>query len=592
MRFRTPSLCFPVLIFFFLLSACRDAPKLPAVVEDTVVNVRLGADARGLNFLLNYDASALQVMRQISLPLVDFDATTYQMKPLLIKTLPSKKAVTEGKYAGLAAYKYEILEEAVWDDGTPITGKDYQFTIKAIYNPNYASPYPSFFSFLKAVEIDATNPKIFTIYADKYVMAEPVLGNFTLLPAHQLDPKNSYDAFSLEDLRAKENKEKLSTNASLKEVAQLFTSPKNMGQDGEMSGSGPYKLQKWETGQSLTLVKKENWWGDALADKYPMLKAAPKKIVYKIIPDFNAVTSLMRNGEIDLAGSVSADDFKQLEKDAFFKENYNFHAPAMFGHGMVIMNGSLPKLTDKKVRRAIAHLINLEEVFETVYLGEANPVNTLIHPSKPYYHKKLAPITYNIEKAKTLLQEAGWSDSNNNGVVDKQLNGELVELNLKISYFSASKNASNTAQIFKENAKPAGVNIELTPLEGRPLQLGWRQKTFELSIKGSGGYPFNQDPHQQWHTTGASNYFSFGNAESDAVIEEIQQTIEDDKLAALYIKLQEMVYDEQPVIFVNTPTNHIIASKKFGTIRTGAISPGFAVNELALQTVPISINNN
>ena len=138
---RNPSILFASLIFLFLLSACRNEPKLPLIAVDTTVNIRIASEPRGLNFLLNLDAQAITVMRQIALPLADFNAKTYEAEPILLKTLPIGKEITEGPDAGLVAYTFDLLEEAVWDDGTPITAKDFVFTVKATFNPHYRSPY-------------------------------------------------------------------------------------------------------------------------------------------------------------------------------------------------------------------------------------------------------------------------------------------------------------------------------------------------------------------------------------------------------------------------------------------------------------------
>lgn len=589
---RNHSILFVSLIFIFLLSACRNEPKLSPVAVDTTVNIRISSEPRGLNFLLNSDGQAITIMRQMALPLADFNAKTFKLEPVLVKSVPTTTEITEGPDAGLVAYTFDLLEQAVWDDGTPMTAKDFIFTIKATFNPHYKSPYPSQFLSIKKIEIDPGSDKKFTIYSDKYVIGKETLSNFTLLPTHLFDPENIYAGYPLKELQDPANKERYSTDEQLKKVAAILSSPKNMGQDGELSGSGPYKLKEWKTGESIVLEKKENWWGDALSNQYPKLKATPKKIVYKVIPDFNATISLMRNGEIDIVNNAEVRDITRLKEDDFFKENFNFYAPSMFKHAFIMLNTLNPKLSDRNVRRALAHLLDLNEISNAIYMGEDNVVVTPIHPSKSYYHKGLAPIDYNIEKAKTLLQEAGWSDTNNNGTVDKIINGELTELNLEYSYPGSSKNSGDIGQLLKEAAQPAGVNITLTPMEVRPYLTSAGNKTFELAPLGSSWYPFYEDFEQRWDSQSPRNYYSFGTAESDKLIETINKTIDPEKLTELYMRFQEIVYEEQPVIFFHTGVNHIMVNKKFGSINTSQISPGYFVNELSMTNVPITINNN
>jgi len=584
-----------IYLFFALIiccTACRTDPKVPVVLEDTVVNMRVSGDPLGLNYLLNYDGTATLVMRQLFLPLMDFNPASYELEPILVKGQPVIKEITEGTDKGLLSYTFELNEAATWGDGTPITAKDVAFTLKAIYNPHYTTPYTSYFMFVKRVEIAENNPKGFTIFAEKNNTALPNIGNVSVLPAHILDPNNVYTNYSLAGLKDPKNKEKYSTDPQLKAVAEIFTSPKNMGREGELNGSGPYKLSKWETGKALTIVKKDNWWGDALAKNNRMLEAKPKKIVYKIIPDLNATLSLMRNSEVDVMNHVSVGEFNKLKADPFFKENYNFYAPKMFAHRFIMFNTTDSRLEDKRVRRAIAHLLNLEEVYKTVYGGDKSPVTTPIHPTKPYYNKNLAAITYNIDKAKALLKEAGWADANNNGILDKTIDGELQELNLRLTHSNGFKDYINIAALFQESAKAAGVNIIPTPLESSRLQQGWVQKEYELSFRGTRWYPFHKNLYHNWHSKSKTNFSAFGTSESDALVEEINKTIDEDKLAELYTRFQEIIYEEQPVIFINTASDHIVVNKKYGNVTTSAIPPGVFVNEFALQTVPINVNNN
>ena len=574
---------------FVLLSACRNEPKLPVVAEDTEVNVRISGDPSGLNPLLNYDNVATQTMGLIFAPLMKYSSKTYELEPVLVKSLPKKEEVNSGDKKGLIAFTYEILEEAVWDDGTPITGNDFDFTIKAAYNPNYRSPYPSFFAFIEEVEVNGENPKQFTVYTKKYFLANAVLGTVNMMPSHRLDPNNIYADYSLADFKSKEMKEKLASDEQLKQAASLFTSPKMMGQDGALAGSGAYTLVNWEEGQSLRLERKENWWGDKINSQ--VIVANPKKITFKIVPDFNAARSLFRNGELDIMSSIGINDFQNLKEDAFFKENYNFYAPSIIAHRTVIMNNSDTRLSDKSVRKALAHLLDLEEIFDVVYLGVKNPVVSPIHPSKPYYRKDLQPIDFNIDKAKNLLKEAGWTDSDNNGILDKTIDGELKELDFKISFSGKFNDYRNIAQIFKEDAKQAGVNIRLTPLDSRPLQTGWKQKDFDLSFLPFIWQPLHKNLRQRWHSESSGNYVSFATVETDKIIDEIDQTVDEDKLAELYKRFQEIFYEEQPVIFINTASNHIMASKKFGNITTSAIPPIYYVNQLKQVTVPNFSNN-
>ena len=553
------------------------------------VNVRITGDPAGLNYLINYRSDPRMIMRLMSIPLLDFNPTSYELEPALAKALPVKKEVTEGQYKDLISFTFEILEEAIWDDGTPITGKDALFTIKAIYNPHNRSPYVGQFKIVN-IEVEVDNPKKFTVYAEKYPIAEASIGTMELMPAHILDPDGVYDKLELATLMDSANKERFANDESLRKLGELFTSPEVMGHSGNLSGNGPYKLTKWITGQELVLERKQNWWGDKFSAN-PHLRAIPEKVIFKVVPDFNAAMSLMRNEEIDLVNTVPYAEFDRMKEDAFFQEKFNFYEPSMFRHGYLLMNNSSPKLNDKKVRRALAHLFDLEKIGETVFFGRKNQAATPIHPTKSYYRKDLPIIQYDVEKAKTLLQEAGWTDSNNNGIVDKMIDGSLQELNLEYLYVGGSSTLENIGKVFKEDARPAGVNIVLKAQDNRPTRIAQAQKKYELSVTSSSWYPLHKDLYQNWHSQGPTNKTAFGNVETDALIEEIQTTVDEDKLAILYSKIQEMIYEEQPVIVINIGTERIMVNKKMSNISTTSISPGFNLQHFG-EAVPINVSNN
>jgi len=191
------------LVLVFLVFACRNEPKLPVVAKDTEVTMRVTSDPSGLNYLLDYRGDARLMIRLLSVPLLDFNSTTYQLEPALAVSTPIKKEITEGKHAGLMSYTFEIRKEAVWDDGTPITAKDVMFTLKAAYNPNYRSPYASQFNRIANIEVDPDNSRKFTVFYDKYIIAEPSIGTFEVMPAHLLDPNGVYEKIDIETFRNK-----------------------------------------------------------------------------------------------------------------------------------------------------------------------------------------------------------------------------------------------------------------------------------------------------------------------------------------------------------------------------------------------------
>ncbi len=578
------------ILFTLIFSACRNEPKLSVSDWDKTVNVRIGGDPESLGYLYVTDDKSLQIIRQIFLPFTDFDPETYEMKPVLAKAMPVITEITTGQYAGLVSSAYEIREEAVWADGSPVTGKDYLFTLKSVYNPIKPSIYASQFKRIKSVVVDETNPKKFTIYSEPYMAVREYYSNFAPLPAYLYDPEGVMEKYSLADLR---DKEKLKDKEDLKALSDAFNSPKYLRSPEMLKGSGPYDLAEWTSGQQIVLTKKASWWGEELSKKERLLKAIPNKVVFKMIPDLNAAVSLMKNGEIDIIAQMDWTTFLNQKKKEDFTNEFNFYTPDKYAYRMMNFNTTKEKLSDPKVRRAIAHLFNREEVLNTVYYGYPTAITGPIYPTKSAYNKDLKLLDFNVDKAKSLLKEAGWEDSDGNGIVDKLIDGELTDLNIELKFASSNSDYTSVATIFKSAALKGGVNINTNPMETSSFMTSIRSKDFDMTFSGNNDYPFNLDPANKWHTKGSINHASFGTAESDALIIELRKTIDVAKQDELIKELQAIIYENQPGIFICVDKDRVIAHKKFGQMAVNGLSPGFAVNEMdGNALVAVTSSNN
>lgn len=571
--------------FCLLFTACRNEPNLSNDTWDKTVKIRIPADPNNLHYLNASDGESVEVLHRIFLQFANFDPVTYEMIPVLAKTLPKVTEITEGTDAGLVSYEFEIREEATWANGSPITANDYLSTLKTMFNPHKRSLYASQYKNLVRVELDKDNPRKFTVFSKPYMMANAAYSAFSPLPAYIYDPKGILAKYELVDLM---DKERLLDKMDLKELAESMYSPEFVRSATTLQGSGAYQLESWITGQQLVLKKRGNWWGDKVQNGNRLLKAIPEKIIYKIIPDENAAISLMANEELDIMTKVNWTAFLNQKKKKPFADKYNFYNPDLFGIRLMYFNTLTDKLGDKRVRRAIAHLMDREEIFNTVFYGYPTAVDQPVISAMPAYNKDLPPITYDVIKAKQLLTEAGWEDTNNNGIVDKVINGELVELEIEVSFAIANEDYPAVVDIFRSNALEAGVKITPKALEGNAYRKNVVSRNFDMAFYGYTHFPFNYDPENRWASNGRRNYSGFGSGISDQQIQEIKATIDPGKQNALFKKLYAIIYEEQPCLFISTDKDRIIVSKKFGEITTQGISPGFIPNELDGNALALS----
>lgn len=582
-------LLFPAIMLFSLLfTACQSAVEETA--KETTVTVRLAGDPENLNFILTSDSKATEIFRLISMPMASFDPSTLGLSPTLLKDMPVATEITEGEYKGRIRYDFELLEEATWDNGSPITGEDLLFTLKTISNPNYASPHRGFTSFIKHVEIDKDNPKKISVIGVKYLIAGPVISNFEPMPKYVYDPKGLLDKFTLGELKDKNNAEKMAADTTLKAFADQFQSAYHLNNPAGISYSGPYKVEKWTNGQEIVLTKKKNWWGDKLVDKIPLLMAKPDKIIFKFVPDINAALSLAKNGEVDVISKIPWTEFSKLKKDQLISDQFNIETPGTITYRYISLNTTNPRFEDKRVRKALDHLFDRDQIYNTVYYGNKNPTIGPIHPSKPYYNKALQIRSFDVEKAKKLLKEAGWEDTNGDGVVDKMIDGEKIEMEFELIYAGGYADYVGLTNIFKDQAIKAGVKINTRTMDSQAYTTAYRARNFDAMINSSLWYPINKDLHSRYHTKGGQNYGSLSNSTLDDLITKIRFSTNEDGLAENYLEAQAIIHDEAPNIFINTAIDRIIISKKFGKTRVTPVKPNYYVNEF-IENAAVPVKN-
>lgn len=582
------------LLLLITFSSCRTDPKrqdseVAYQRTSNEVFVRLRAEPEGLNPLMITGNYASQIVEQIFIPLITLDPQTFEFIPALIKSRPKVTEITEGPFTGGLAYTFEILDEAVWDNGTPVTGNDYVFTLKAVLNPLVpAQRIRSFMAYIGDVAVDEKNPKKFTVFAkEKYFLNEEAISNsFGVMPAYAYDPNGLMQNFNIPDLQDAAKVQQLVENdARLKQFADEFNSEKFAREKGFVVGCGPYQFEEWTTGQRIVLTKKANWWGDKISDKYPALIARPDRLVYFPVPDDGAAAAALKAEEMDAVPDISPNDFLEMRDAAFTQERYNFYAPPNFAYAALYMNNNNPKLSDRRVRRAIAHAINVDEIIETVYNGFAERAVVPVHPSSMYFNENLKSITFSIENAKGLLKEAGWADTNSNGTVDKMINGEIVELMLECMLPSASETGRNMLLLAQGTLQQAGIGLEIIPREFGVIMEDVRADNFEMASGGRTISPSLWEPAQDWlsaSASGGSNYANMQNAAVDALIEQIQVTLDDAKRNELYKQLQALIYEEQPYIFMFHPTLRLAIHKRFD-MQPSSAPPGFFTNSFDLN---------
>ncbi len=527
----------------------------------------------------NYQgADAGYILGNIFMTLLAVDPrdTNFPYVPALAKDLP------EISPDGMR-FTFEIHPAATWDNGTPVTGEDFAFSIKVIKNPLVDCPQlRPYYEFVKDVSIDPKNPRRFVVLTNqKYMLALSSLGSLFVLPRYIYDPENLMGRYTIPQLN--QMGDKLRNDPNIQKFARRYNSMQR--EPEHIIGCGPYLLERWETGQQVVLRRKPRWWADTLYGV--AYEAYPDKLVYKVINDPNTAITNLKAQKLDVMSGIPAKDFVQLKGNTGFTTHFNLHTPPTFAYTYIGLNtrpqGRAPVFTDKRVRRALAHLVDVDMLIKKFFYGMAQRITGPLYPmQRGSYNDTLKPIPYDPARAAQLLDEAGWIDADGDGIREKIVDGRKFNLEFEILVNAGNEVRLQLARIIQQEAQKVGMKVNITSLDWSIFLERTKKHDFDAYIGGWIGTHNPQDLKQIWHTTswaeGGSNYVGFGNAETDRLIEQIREELDKNRRDSLYRLFHKIVYDEQPYIFLTSPYERIAIHKRFRNAYTSAIRPGYFPN--------------
>jgi len=559
-----------------LITGCRSDQSSSGLS----LTVRLPNEPDCIHPIFSKSTYAAPIETLILLPPAEYDPLSLELTPLLLDRIPEAEEVTSGKHAHGKVYKMRFREGAVWSDNQPVTGEDYLFTIKSVYNPHVeAQSWKAFLDFISEVEIDPNDPQSFSVYVDSaYSLALLAVTNFNIYPAHYYDPEKIMSKFTLDELRNAENPLTAEQDSLLMTFAAAYNSPKYLRES--VVGSGPYEFKQWTTGEFIRLERKQKWWGDKIENPPLLMQAYPREITYRIILDAAAAEAALKAGEIDLMSEVPAADFVSLQSDSSWQDKLQFASPPLNKVYSLELNNRDSILADKRIRQALAYSIDYDGILTQVLKGLAARTIGPFHPDKPYYEKGLQPIQQDLEKALHLIEMAGWKDSNKNGIPDKKIGGKLTELQLRLKVPNKEEGIA-IANIVKENANQIGIDIQIETMDPSQFNQDLRQNNFEIATTSRTSFPNDDDPYAIWSSQsdrpGGSNRNGYHSATLDSLIDVIRTSPSTEEKHNAYHQFQRELYRDQPSIFLYVPLERIIASKRIQMV-TSSRRPGYFEN--------------
>lgn len=387
-------------------------------------------------------------------------------------------------------YTFHLEENVKWHDGEPFTADDVKFTIEAIMNPENGSENAPNYEDVEAINVIDENTISFQLSAPNVAFLDYM--TMAILPEHLLEGEDMQES-------------------------DFFRHP---------VGTGPYKLESWDAGQAITLVKNEDYF-----------KGEPKidTIVFKIVTDDNAKAIQMQSGELDLA-LLTPKDAKEFEN----LEDYTCYDMKTSDYRGIMYNFNNEYWTkNKDIIPAINYAIDRQAIVDAILLGEGmtayGPLQQNIYNNENVEH-----YDYNPEKSKEILESIGCSMG-----TDGFYYRDGEKIGFTISVGAGDTVRLDIAQAAAQQLKEVGIDCTVEV----PTEVDWSGQMAYLIGWGS---PFDADDHtyKVFGTGKGANYSSYSNELVDKYLTEARESEDTAVRAEAYNKFQEELAKDPAYTFI------------------------------------------
>ncbi|HET7436759.1 MAG TPA: ABC transporter substrate-binding protein [Thermoanaerobaculia bacterium] len=454
---------------------------------------RLDIDVPTVNPVLATSRFDRYVANYVFTPLVYFDINLEPMPGLA----ESWKLSDDGRI-----YTFKLNKKATFSDGTPVRASDVVFTLRKIVDPqSEAVQIAGGFEQLDLTKTRAVDDATVEVAFREPLASQLIRFNDVLvLPEHVYatgDFKNDFNDKAV--------------------------------------GSGPYKLVRKEAGKEIVLQRRPDYWA-----KKPYLDT----VIFKVVIDTNTAWNALKRWDIDET-ILQSDIWMREHTNRALASKVDFRRFYTLNYNYIAWNERDPLFADARVRRALTTCMPIDSIINDLYHGTARAMSGPFTPDEWAYNPEVPVIRYDPQAAKRMLASAGWLDSNNDGVLDKD--GKPFRFDLLI--MSGTSTTMQLAQTMQAELKNIGVAMEIVVLEGSvAIQriLGGQYSAAYLS------WDLDPDPdpfgifHSSQFPPRGQNFVFYRNPVTDALLERGRTELDPTKRKDLYHQAHAQIAQDQP----------------------------------------------
>lgn len=485
--------------------------------------LRLPAEMPHLNPITSTDAYSALLLDQIFDGLLDRDPQTLEMRPHVAESWD----ISDDHLV----YTFHLRKDVLFSDGTPLTAHDVKFTFDKMMDPKTDAPH------LRNYYQDVTSCEVLDDHTVRYTCCKPYYLHLVMLGSLYIIPRHIYGE------------------------GDFNNHPSN----SRPVGSGMYVLERWDVGQQVTLARNERYWGGAVGKTAHFAKK-----IYRVITDDNVAFQVLAAGDLDVM-NVRAEDWERRAKTPSFDERFNKYTFYLPNFNYIGWNSRKPYFSEPLVRRALTMMVDRERIRETVFYGHARTVSGVFMTGTPENNEAIQPWPFDPAAATQLLDQAGWADTDRDGVRDKG----GVPFQFEILITNANPVAEQICTIAQDEFRRAGVVMTIRPMEWASLLERVDSRNFDAILMGWAMTP-DPDPYQIWHSSQiekGSNYVGFNNPEGDRLIEEARISFDRARRIELYHRFHEMLHELQPYTFMFSPESLLAVDKRVGGVTIYPFGP-------------------
>jgi peptide/nickel transport system substrate-binding protein len=405
---------------------------------------------------------------------------------------------------------FKLRQGVRWHDGKPFTADDVVFTYDTTMHPKTPSPYKSDFADVASVVApDATTVRI--VYKQPYAKALLSWASLNILPRHLL--------------------ETWVQAGKIREAPQNWSAP---------VGTGPYRFRELKSGEKIELVANQDYFRGR-----PNLS----RVVYRIIPSQATIFLELKARGVDFASLTALQYKRQTAYPAFERSYSKFRYPGT-GYTYFGFNLRDPRFADRRVRRAIAHALNKQELIDGVVLGLGREATGPFRPGTWAENPAVKPIPHDLKRAQALLAEAGWTERNGEGLLVKDGRPFTFELITN----QGNDERKKVAEIIQASLREIGIGVDIRIIEWAAfLKEHVHKRRFDALVLGWGTSP-DPDQYVVWHSSQTNppqlNQIAYANPEVDRLLEEGRASCVQADRVKSYHRIHEILAEDQPVIFL------------------------------------------